>query len=563
MKNSKKTKILAGAAVLCLIAIGVIVLMLNSDGRRLNSQLQLGQKYLEEMDYEQAVVAFNEVIAIDPVNVDAYLGLADAYFRLGEYENSLVCIDRLLELDSGNAQIKPILTDCLNEYIKILEEEERYDEIKALAEKYGNMADGVDFKSAFAKMPIKVDVLKTDIEADSVSNAEGYGCLRIDGVGNSWDFFYYGEAADAGVIPPQKAVADREGNFIFPYKSTYLSYYISDGIVSLTDSSAYGISEIYDVMGNPPQYYHLDGSSIFELAPVTGGHGNDALQGLDSEGISENSNWYAAPMRDGYALAINTNHWRWRCGGGTGEYPEVFDYANYTDYTVDQETVQHVSAEAYETEHHSYIIDRDGAIACTLPEEFNEEVVLGDGGFGTKYELGSCGEGWFAVFEQGNDENGDYFYRPKEYMDSAGNMALDLSGSGFTYVWFFHEGLAAVRSEDDMIGFIDKRGELVIPCIYESANLSFSEDGICAVQKDGKWGYIDRDNNIVIPFEYDDAYGADAGLASVIKGEKCGLVDYQNRIVTDFEYDDISSPDEGVVYAIKDRILYIITVNAQ
>lgn len=50
------------AALLCLIAAGIIVLILNSDERKLNRQLQLGQKYLEEMDYEQAIVAFDEAI---------------------------------------------------------------------------------------------------------------------------------------------------------------------------------------------------------------------------------------------------------------------------------------------------------------------------------------------------------------------------------------------------------------------------------------------------------------------------------------------------------------------
>lgn len=180
--------------------------------------------------------------------------------------------------------------------------------------------------------------------------------------------------------------------------------------------------------------------------------------------------------------------------------------------------------------------------------------------FDTEYVLGWCGEGLFGFFEQSYDEDWNYTSEVKGYMDFSGNMEIDLSGSGFTNLWPFHEGLAAVFSEDDMIGFIDKSGELVIPCMYEDCSDGFSEDGLCAVQKDGMWGYIDRDNNVVIPFEYDDAYGADAGVASVIKDGKCGLVDYQNRIVTDFEYDDISSPDEGVAYAVKDRKLYIITV---
>ena len=79
------------------------------------------------------------------------------------------------------------------------------------------------------------------------------------------------------------------------------------------------------------------------------------------------------------------------------------------------------------------------------------------------------------------------------------------------------------------------------------------------MKKDGKWGYISTDGSVVIPFEYDDAYGAGGGLASVVKDGKCGLLDYSNRIIVPLEYDDISSFEAGVAYAIKDGVLYIIS----
>lgn len=532
MKNNKRKMLLAGTVILCLIVVGIIILMLNNDGRRLNRQLQLGQKYLEEMDYEHAVVAFNEAIAIDPVNIDAYLGLADAYFKLGEYEDSLACVDRLLELDSGNAQIKPILIDCLNEYIKILEEEELYDEIKALAEKYGSIADGVDFESALAKAPVQIEVLNTDIEADSVFNMDGYGSIQIHSVGDMWIYTDNGWSENDAFIPPQAALIDADGSIVFPYQYTFQRYRISDDIISLTDSSAYWLTEEYNIAENPPQYYYMDGSAAFELASTSNEFENYEVGDAVYESVTEDSVWYGTPMIDDYALVINQIYWfYWSGGAGGGSY-----------------------------EYHSYIMDRSGDIVCTLPEEFNEGIAMGNLGFDTKYSLGWCGEGVFAVFENGYDEDWNYYSKAKGYMDFSGNMALDLSGCGFNNLWPFHEGLAAVSTEDDMIGFINKSGEIVIPCIYEDFSGEFSEDGLCAVQKDGMWGYIDRNNNVVIPFEYNGAYGAGAGLASVIKDGKCGLVDYKNRIVAELEYDDISSPDKGTAYAIKDRTLYIISV---
>lgn len=48
---------------------------------------------------------------------------------------------------------------------------------------------------------------------------------------------------------------------------------------------------------------------------------------------------------------------------------------------------------------------------------------------------------------------------------------------------------------------------------YEDAH-SFSED-LAAVKKDGKWGYIDTDGKVVIPFQYDQAYAFSEGKAIV------------------------------------------------
>lgn len=496
-KEGKKRKsiiIVILALLVAMIAAGIGVAIYNTPSNRLSRQLDLGEKYLEEQNYEQAIVAFDEAIKIDPVNVDAYLGLADAYFRLGEYEDSLVCIDRLLELDSENTQMKTILRDCLGEYIKILAEEERYDEIKTLAEKYGS--------------------------------------IQIQSVGDMWIYTDNGWDENDAFIPPQAALIDADGSIVFPYQYTFQRYRISDDIISLTDSSAYWLTEEYNIAENPPQYYHMDGRTAFELAPTTNEFENYEVGDAVYESVTEDSFWYGTPMIDDYALVINQIYrFYWSGGAGGGSY-----------------------------EYHSYIMDRSGDIVCTLPEEFNEDIAMGNLGFDTKYSLGWCGEGVFAIFENGYDEDWNYYSEAKGYMDFSGNMVLDLSGRGFNNLWPFHEGLAAVSTEDDMIGFINKSGELVIPCIYEDFSGGFSEDGICAVQKDGMWGYINRDNNVIIPFEYDGAYGAGAGLASVIKDGKCGLVDYKNRIVAELEYDDISSPDKGTAYAIKDRTLYIITV---
>ncbi len=54
-------------------------IVLGGNGNKLQKQLDLGTKYLDDMDYEQALVAFEAALDIDPMNVDAYLGIVSTY----------------------------------------------------------------------------------------------------------------------------------------------------------------------------------------------------------------------------------------------------------------------------------------------------------------------------------------------------------------------------------------------------------------------------------------------------------------------------------------------------
>ena len=75
------------------------------------------------------------------------------------------------------------------------------------------------------------------------------------------------------------------------------------------------------------------------------------------------------------------------------------------------------------------------------------------------------------------------------------SCSYNLSAEGFTLVsdfrWDgahdFSEGLAAVK-KDGKWGFIDLSGNLVIDTVYDSAG-SFSE-GLCAVQTGYAWNYL-------------------------------------------------------------------------
>jgi len=59
-----------------------------SGSKKAVRQLQLGQKYLTEQNYTEAVAAFTEVIRLAPENIPAYMGRAEAYTELEQYDDA-------------------------------------------------------------------------------------------------------------------------------------------------------------------------------------------------------------------------------------------------------------------------------------------------------------------------------------------------------------------------------------------------------------------------------------------------------------------------------------------
>jgi len=53
----------------------------------------------------------------------------------------------------------------------------------------------------------------------------------------------------------------------------------------------------------------------------------------------------------------------------------------------------------------------------------------------------------------------------------------------------------------DKWGFCDRNGEIVIPCKYD--HVGFFSEGLACVKLNGKWGFIDKEGKEVIPRMYD------------------------------------------------------------
>ena len=116
--EKKKTKWVVPVIICVIVALLALILLIaisvSAPKRKYQRQLDLGSKYLTDLDYENAILAYEEALKIDPKCEDAYLALADIYLTLalenqnsGEYDKALsFLIEAKTILDTGAKEIE-------------------------------------------------------------------------------------------------------------------------------------------------------------------------------------------------------------------------------------------------------------------------------------------------------------------------------------------------------------------------------------------------------------------------------------------------------------------------
>ena len=136
-----------------------------------------------------------------------------------------------------------------------------------------------------------------------------------------------------------------------------------------------------------------------------------------------------------------------------------------------------------------------------------------------------------------------------------GDIVIDAKSNDYEKAWVFSDGLAAVM-KDGKVGFIDANNKLVIPfrfdysdkCIMYEIGYLF-HDGYCVMtNKDGKFGLIDISGNWVVEPEYDELWNAHkTGNRIVVNDGKHGVLDSCGNVVYPAEYFCIDIWEDGFV----------------
>ena len=115
--------------------------------------------------------------------------------------------------------------------------------------------------------------------------------------------------------------------------------------------------------------------------------------------------------------------------------------------------------------------------------------------------------------------------------------------------------------KDGKWGYSNKKGEVVIPCQYESCG--FFSDGMAWVGKDMKFGYIDTTGVLIIMPEYDGVQNFFNGLAITQKLKYKGIIDKKNNIKIPFKYEDLFIANDGFIHAKQNQQWGMITLDGK
>ncbi len=139
------------AAVLLLLL--ALLTACTSKAARAQEKIELGQKYLTELNYTEAVASFTEAIELDPENIPAYMGRAEAYVGLEQYPEAkadyTTAIEKAAELPYTQAQA----------YVGRAEVNELTEELQDAESDYEAAQELLEAEDIAEKEPVEDDVL--------------------------------------------------------------------------------------------------------------------------------------------------------------------------------------------------------------------------------------------------------------------------------------------------------------------------------------------------------------------------------------------------------------------
>lgn len=161
----------------------------------------------------------------------------------------------------------------------------------------------------------------------------------------------------------------------------------------------------------------------------------------------------------------------------------------------------------------------------------------------TNYSSASCtsDSNYFVA----NDQNDEV----QALLNKQGKIIANLKGYDGIDQWHINDGIFAVL-KNDKVGYMNTQGKLVVPTMYDvmaDPNDKYDEtwsepvaNGRILVAKNGKFGIIDTSNKVIMPFtsKYAIVESISEGMAPVMsKASKWGFINTEGKEVIAPQYD--------------------------
>ena len=159
--------------------------------------------------------------------------------------------------------------------------------------------------------------------------------------------------------------------------------------------------------------------------------------------------------------------------------------------------------------------------------------------------------GWVSGFSK-NDSLAVYsIARKRGYINAyTGKIVIDAENNAYSKAWVFSEGMAAVM-KNGKIGFINKQNEVVIPFQFKTSDVYMTgdpgyvfHDGYCLMTDTDGIGIIDTTGRWVIEPVYEEIHATNEnGYKVMMKEGMSGILDPQCRVLypSEYIYADITS----------------------
>jgi len=140
-------------------------------------------------------------------------------------------------------------------------------------------------------------------------------------------------------------------------------------------------------------------------------------------------------------------------------------------------------------------------------------------------------------------------------IDRRGNVILPLRFDSIK----ISEGLI-VASYNKKIGVFDKSGNQTIQFEYHQKMMKHNmwistyKEGLLQAGKDNKFGFVDHDGKIIVPFIYDEVKDFNEQIAAVKANKRWGFINKNGICIIPFLYDDVKDFNEGLSCVYNDGL---------